>query len=72
MLVAGWQGGSAGLEVVWWVDVGLQEVLLDIEGVVEIVVWYCSCLYYWVPCFSVRLKIQWVLQGLVQCGHASG
>jgi hypothetical protein len=50
----------------------LQEVLSEVEGVVEIVVWYCSRPRYWVLCFSVKLKIQWVLQGLVQCGHASG
>jgi hypothetical protein len=50
----------------------LQEVLSEVAGVVEIVVWYCSHPHYRVLCFSVKPKIQWVLQGLVQCGHASG
>ena len=46
VLVAEWRESSAGLEVGWWVEAGLQEVLLDLEGVVEFVVWYCSCLYH--------------------------
>lgn len=46
MLVAEWRDRSAGLEVGWWVEARLQEVLSDLEGVVEFVVWYCSHLYY--------------------------
>ena len=57
MLVAEWWVGSAGLEVGWLVDVGLQEVSLDPEGVVKFVVWYCLHLYQWVLCFLVKPKI---------------